>query len=138
MYLFVVALHVVLCVFLVLIIILQPGKGGDVGAAFGGSSGSSTMFGPRGPTSLLQRATTVVAVLFMATSLTLAIYSNKSILSDSNVEDELDRIAEEQASPSEEEPAPDEAPTPAPEAAPAPAPAPEVAPEAPSDAPAGE
>ncbi len=95
MYLFVVALHVMLCVFLVLIIILQPGKGGDVGAAFGGSSGGSTMFGPRGPTSLLQRATTMVAVLFMGTSLTLAIYSNKSILSDSNVDDELQRLADE-------------------------------------------
>ena len=141
MYLFVVALHVMLCVFLVLIIILQPGKGGDVGAAFGGGSsgGSSTMFGPRGPTSLLQRATTVVAVLFMATSLTLAIYSNKSILSDSNVEDELDRLAEEQAQPAEEA-----APTPVPGAAPeappeaAPAPVPEAAPEAPAEEPAGE
>ena len=121
MYLFVVALHVVLCVFLVLIIILQPGKGGDVGAAFGGgsSSGSSTMFGPRGPTSLLQRATTLVAVMFMGTSLTLAIYSNKSILSDSNVEDELDRLAQEQLEGAADE---DEAevPAPAPVVAPAP------------------
>lgn len=95
MYLFVVTLHVVLCVFLVLIIILQPGKGGDVGAAFGGAGGS-TLFGPQGPTNLLQRATTAVAVMFMGTSLTLAIYSNKSMLSDSNVEDELERIAAEQ------------------------------------------
>ena len=136
MYLFVVALHVMLCVFLVLIIILQPGKGGDVGAAFGGgSSGGSTMFGPRGPTSLLQRATTVVAVLFMATSLTLAIYSNKSILSDSNVEDELDRLAEEQGAPAE-----DAVPTPAPEAAPVvpEAPAPEATPEPAAEEPAGE
>lgn len=95
MYLFVVALHVVLCVFLVLIIILQPGKGGDVGAAFGGAGGS-TMFGPQGPTNLLQRATTAVAVMFMGTSLTLAIFSNKAMLNDSNVDDELERIAAEQ------------------------------------------
>ncbi len=96
MYLFVVALHVVLCVFLILIIILQPGKGGDIGAAFGGgSSGSSTVFGPRGPTGLLQRATTVVAVLFMCTSLTLALFSNQKMLSNANVEDEMRRIAEE-------------------------------------------
>jgi len=97
MYLFTVVLHIVLCVFLVLIIILQPGKGGDVGAAFGGGGGGSTMFGPRGPTSLLQRATTFVAVAFMGTSLTLAIYSNKSILADSQVDDELRRLAEEEA-----------------------------------------
>ena len=109
-YMFVVALHVMLCLFLILIIILQPGKGGDVGAAFGGSSGSSSMFGPRGPTSLLQRATTLVAVMFMATSLTLAIFSNKSMLADSNVEDELDRLANEEQV--EEQPAPEEAPAP--------------------------
>ncbi len=91
---FVVALHVVLCLFLILIIILQPGKGGDVGAAFGGGGGS-TVFGPRGPTGLLQRATTVVAVLFMATSVTLALYSNQGMRSNANVEDELERLQQE-------------------------------------------
>lgn len=95
MYMFVVALHIVLCLFLILIIILQPGKGGDVGAAFGGAGGS-TMFGPRGPTGLLQRATTLIAVLFMATSITLALYSNQRMLSDSNVEEELRRLQEEE------------------------------------------
>jgi preprotein translocase subunit SecG len=97
MYLFVVALHVVLCVFLILIIILQPGKGGDVGAAFGGGGGTSTVFGPRGPTGLLQRATTIVAVLFMGTSITLALYSNQKMLSNSNVGDELLRMQEQDA-----------------------------------------
>ncbi len=96
MYLFVVALHVVLCVFLVLIIILQPGKGGDVGAAFGGGSSSSTVFGPRGPTGLLQRATTVVAVLFMGTSLTLALYSNQNMRTSSDVGGALERQLEAQ------------------------------------------
>ncbi|NCG20788.1 MAG: preprotein translocase subunit SecG [Rhodobacterales bacterium] len=95
MYLFVVALHVMLCFLLILIIILQPGKGGDVGAAFGGGSGSA-MFGPRGPASLLQRGTTVVAVLFMGTSMTLALYSNEQMMSDSNVGDELQQLQEEQ------------------------------------------
>ena len=79
-----------LCVFLILIIILQPGKGGDVGAAFGGGGGGgSTVFGPRGPTGLLQRATTVVAVLFMATSVTLALYSNEGMQSGSDIESQL-------------------------------------------------
>lgn len=91
-YLFVVSLHVILCLFLILIIILQPGKGGDVGSAFGGGGGGSTMFGPRGPANLLQRATTVVAVMFMATSVTLALYSNQRIMSDANVEEELQRL----------------------------------------------
>lgn len=95
MYMFVVALHVVLCLFLVLIIILQPGKGGDVGAAFGGGS-SSTMFGPRGPTGLLQRATTVVAVMFMGTSITLALFSNQRMLSNANVDVEMQRIMQEE------------------------------------------
>ncbi|MFT5457702.1 MAG: preprotein translocase subunit SecG [Myxococcota bacterium] len=95
MYLFVVALHVILCVFLVLIIILQPGKGGDVGAAFGGGSSSSNVFGPRGPAGILQRATTVVAVMFMGTSLTLALYSNQKMRSNSDVQGALDRQLEE-------------------------------------------
>jgi len=92
---FVVALHVVLCLFLILIIILQPGKGGDVAAAFGGGGGSSTVFGPRGPTGLLQRATTVVAVLFMGTSITLALYSSRSVMQDTSVEDAMRLLEEE-------------------------------------------
>ena len=71
MELFVVSLHIVLCIAMILIILLQPGKGGDVGAAFGGGGGG-TMFGPRGPASLLSKATTGAAVLFMFTSMTLA------------------------------------------------------------------
>jgi preprotein translocase subunit SecG len=97
MYLFVVALHVILCVFLILIIILQPGKGGDIGAAFGGGS-SSTVFGPRGPTGLLQRATTVVAVMFMCTSITLALYSNQKMLADADIDEAIRVLQEEQAS----------------------------------------
>ncbi len=100
-YMFVVALHVVLCVFLILIIILQPGKGGDVGAAFGGGGGGSTVFGPRGPTGLLQRATTVVAVMFMATSVTLALYSDKGTQSGGNVEDAIERFQQQQNAPEE-------------------------------------
>lgn len=95
MYMFVVALHVLLCLFLILIILLQPGKGGDVGAAFGGGS-SSAVFGPRGPGNLLQRATTVVAVMFMCTSVTLALYSNRSNLSNANVEEALEQLQREE------------------------------------------
>ncbi len=95
MYLFVVALHVVLSISLILIIILQPGKGADVGAAFGGGGGGSAMFGPRGPANLLSRATTVAFALFMVTSITLALYSNKRLLSNANVSEEIERLREE-------------------------------------------
>ncbi len=106
---FVVALHVVLCLFLILIIILQPGKGGDVAAAFGGGGGSSTVFGPRGPTGLLQRATTVVAVMFMGTSITLALYSSRSVMQDTSTEDAMDLLdqLEEQDGTQEIEEAPE-------------------------------
>lgn len=115
MHMFVVALHVLLCIFLVLIILLQPGKGGDVGAAFGGGGGSGSVFGPRGPANLLQTATTVVAIMFMGTSITLAYYSSQKMLSSANVEDELLRMQQEQmerTNPIDEEPAaPEEAPS---------------------------
>jgi len=91
MYLFVVALHVVLCLFMILIILLQPAKG-EVGLAFGGGGGSSSVFGPRGPASILQRATTVVAVMFMGTSITLALYSNQAMMASGDVDSELDEI----------------------------------------------
>jgi preprotein translocase subunit SecG len=96
MYLFFVALHVVLCVLLMLIIILQPGKRADLGAALGG--GGSSLFEQQGPVNLLQRATTAVAVLFMMTSITLALYSSRSLRSNANVEDELERAAARKAS----------------------------------------
>jgi preprotein translocase subunit SecG len=116
-YLFIVSLHVLLCLLLVLIIVLQPGKGSDVGAAFGGGA-SNTIFGPRGPTGLLQRATTVVAVMFMGTSLLLAIYSNRGLMEDADVDSaiqmKLRERAEEKAKSTGEAPVlPDEAPAPA-------------------------
>lgn len=95
MHLFVIALHVVLCLFMILIILLQPAKG-DMGAAFGGGGGGSAgVFGPRGPANMLQRATTVVAVMFMGTSITLALYSDPKILDDSNANTEMEMIQQE-------------------------------------------
>lgn len=87
MYLFIVTLHIFLSVVLVLSIILQPGKN-DIGSAFGGGGGSG-MFGPRGPASVLSRLTTVVAVLFMVTSISLAWYSDRQTLSDADVTEEI-------------------------------------------------
>jgi preprotein translocase subunit SecG len=75
MYTFVLTLHIVLCVLLVLIILMQPGKGGDVSSAFGGGS-ATQLFGAAGPGNFLTRGTGVIAALFMVTSLTLAYYSD--------------------------------------------------------------
>ena len=97
MYLFITVLHIVLSVFLIGVILIQPGKGGDVGSAFGGGGGmgGGAMFGARGPASLLSKATTVVAIMFMCTSITLSMYSSKELLEGASVEDELLRLQEE-------------------------------------------
>jgi preprotein translocase subunit SecG len=86
---FIVTLHLFLCLMLVLVILLQPGKGGDVASAFGGGGGGSAVFGPRGPANLLSRATTGVAVLFMVTSITLAIQSANREGSDAETDQEV-------------------------------------------------
>ncbi|HXE30382.1 MAG TPA: preprotein translocase subunit SecG [Terriglobales bacterium] len=64
--------HVLVCLFLITVILLQSGKAGDIASAFGGM-GSQTAFGPRGAQTALGKATIVCAVLFMLTSITLAI-----------------------------------------------------------------
>lgn len=95
MLLFLTVLHILLCLVLILVILLQPGKGADPGAAFGGGGGSSSIFGPRGPGNVLSRATTVVAFLFMVTSIGLAIYSNEAVREGSDVDEELQRLQQE-------------------------------------------
>ena len=66
-----VTLHVLVCLVLVAVIMLQSGNAADLAGAFGGS-GSQTAFGPRGAATFLSRATTWCAIVFMMTSLTLA------------------------------------------------------------------
>lgn len=68
--------HVIVCLFLVGIVLLQHGKGADIGATFGGSSQS--LFGTEGPLPLLNKITTVAAVIFMLTSVTLAYISSQT------------------------------------------------------------
>lgn len=82
MLLFIQLLHIFLSFFLILIILLQPGK--DSGAVFGGQSGNST-YSARSNANPLGRATTVVAVIFMATSITLAYFSTPETQEGSNV-----------------------------------------------------
>jgi preprotein translocase subunit SecG len=68
--------HVLVCFFIIIVVLLQSGKSGDISAAFGGQ-GSQTAFGPRGAASALSKATTWSAVAFMITSITLAVYASK-------------------------------------------------------------
>ncbi len=90
MQLFITILHIVLAIFMILIILLQPGKEG--GAALAGGSSGNQMYGPRGAGNFLGRATTVVATLFMVTSISLAWYSSDKIQSGSNIEDAIQRL----------------------------------------------
>ncbi len=76
MYALVIVCHVVASLVLILVVLLQSGKAGDLAATFG-STGSQTAFGARGTATVLTRATTVCAVIFMVTSLTLAIMFTK-------------------------------------------------------------
>ena len=68
-----VVLHVLISLFLILVVLVQQGKGADLAGAFGGG-GSQTAFGARGATTLLQKLTTVFFTLFVITSMTLAIF----------------------------------------------------------------
>jgi preprotein translocase subunit SecG len=74
MFSFVVVVHVFVCILLILIVLLQTGKGAEIGAVLGGS-GSETLFGSTGATTFLNKLTTVIAIVFMVTSLILAYMS---------------------------------------------------------------
>jgi preprotein translocase subunit SecG len=69
-------IHVIVCLFLIIVVLLQSGKAADLAGAFGGM-GSQTVFGPRGSATVLSRATTIAAGLFMVTSLTLSIMATR-------------------------------------------------------------
>ena len=80
-----VVIHVIVCLFLIGVVLLQQGKSADLAGAFGGS-GSQTAFGPRGASNLLTKLTTYSAIIFMLTSIGLTIAmarssGNRSVLS---------------------------------------------------------
>jgi preprotein translocase subunit SecG len=75
-------IHVIVCFFIIIVVLLQSGKGQDIAAAFGGM-GSQTAFGPRGAATLLGKATTWSAVIFMVTSITLSIVAARRTTSNS-------------------------------------------------------
>lgn len=93
--------HVVVSFFLIIVVLLQSGKAADLAGAFGGM-GSQTAFGPRGAATVLSKATTTAAVLFMLTSITLGIWQGRGVPGGQSV---IDRsgVGSESASESEEE-----------------------------------
>ncbi len=85
MFILLVILHVIVCLFLIVVVLVQQGKSADLAGAFGGQ-GSQTAFGPRGAANLLTRLTTWSAIIFMLTSIALTISmshtsKNRSVLS---------------------------------------------------------
>lgn len=87
--------HVIVCVFLVIVVLLQSGKAADLAGAFGGM-GSQTAFGPRGAATVLSKATTIAAGLFMVTSLALSIMATRNAGSGTSVLDRAGQPATQQ------------------------------------------
>lgn len=75
----VLGIHIFVCVLLIVVVLVQVGKGAEIGAVFGGGS-SSTLFGSTGPAGFLTKVTTVVAIVFMLTSLLLTMFTSKPVL----------------------------------------------------------
>jgi preprotein translocase subunit SecG len=112
MFLYIVtALHILVSLFLIIVVLLQSGKGADLAGLFGGA-GSQTAFGPRGAATVLTKATIVLATLFMATSITLSIMATRMNPGSGSV---LGGEAQttEQPAPSQEQQAPQQTPPPA-------------------------
>jgi preprotein translocase subunit SecG len=84
--------HVIVCFFLIIVVLLQSGKAADLAGAFGGM-GSQTAFGPRGSATVLSKATTIAAVLFMVTSLSLSILYTRMGSSNAGGSSVLDHTA---------------------------------------------
>jgi preprotein translocase subunit SecG len=76
MTIFLTTLHVMVCLILIVVVLLQRGKGAEIGAVFGGGA-STTIFGSRGAGNFLTRLTTGAAIVFMATSLLLAYFARE-------------------------------------------------------------
>jgi len=84
MHTLVIIIHVIACFLMIGAILLQSGKGAEIGAAFGGSS--QTVFGSRGPANFLSKFTVVVAAVFMMTSLSLAILAKDRTFSSTVID----------------------------------------------------
>ena len=93
MFLFTKIFHIILCFLLILIILLQPGK--DSSDVFGGGQSGNQRYAARSASNPLTKATTLVAVFFMFTSITLALYSSESAQSDSQVVEKVKKVEQQ-------------------------------------------
>ena len=118
MFVFITVVHIIICVVLIMVVLLQTGKGAEMGAAFGGAT--QTVFGSSGPAGFLSKLTTAVAVLFMITTLTLCY-----LIGRLPVPTIMEKKVEQQAADSAVPQAPEQAPV---QAAPAAATAPAAEP----------
>jgi len=89
-------IQVITAIFLIFIVLIQGGKGAEVGPAFGGSA--QTIFGPRGAATFMTKLTVVVAVIFMLTSMSLAVLSAKRV----SIMPERSPIQSEQSQPAKQ------------------------------------
>jgi preprotein translocase subunit SecG len=96
-----IAVHYVICVFLIIVVLLQSGKAADLAGAFGGM-GSQTVFGPRGSATVLSKATTIAASLFMVTSLSLSILATRGGGVGASTSSPLDKAAKQGATQSKQ------------------------------------
>ncbi len=90
MYTLATVIHVVVCFLMIGAILLQAGKGAEIGAAFGGSS--QTVFGSRGPGTFLSKVTVAAAIIFMLTSLGLAVMSRDRSVSSTVIDLDKPRL----------------------------------------------
>ena len=109
MVIFLTLVHVIVSFFLIIVVLLQSGKAADLAGAFGGM-GSQTAFGPRGAATMLSKATTIAAILFMLTSISLGIQRSREGATGDSV---IERTGTGQALPAPETAAPEQPPEPA-------------------------
>jgi preprotein translocase subunit SecG len=128
---------VINCLFLIIVVLLQSGKAADIAGAFGGA-GSQTAFGPRGAATVLSRATTWCAVMFMVCALALVLHTDKGVEQGGSVLEKFSKPAPKPAAPvvpAKPQTAPPQSNTPQ-SGTPNPAPAPTTQPPAKQPAPA--
>ena len=127
-----VTLHVMVCLVLIAVILLQSGEAADLAGAFGGS-GSQTAFGPRGAATFLSYATTWCAVMFMLTSMALTVHVSTSTTGGGHsVLEQFSKPLPKSAAPAPVAPARPAAPVPVAPLSPAPPAAPPAAPAQPA------
>jgi preprotein translocase subunit SecG len=83
---FLLTIHIIVCLLLIIVVLLQSGKSADLAGAFGGA-GSQSTFGPRGTATLLSKMTTILAIMFMVLTLLLMIVASRK----TNVKSVLDK-----------------------------------------------